>query len=282
MKSLKLQQLQVLSAKIRIDILKMIEKAGQGHIGGALSIVDVLSVLYGKQLQYNPKRPHDHTRDMVILSKGHAGAAWYSALANVGFFDKEVLMTLNIGGTRLPSHPDRNKIPGVDMTTGSLGQGISVAAGIAKGIKLQKNCRYVYVIVGDGEVNEGQCWEAFQFIAHYQLDNCIVIIDENKKQIDGETKDVINPFDLCKKMEAFGFSAMRVNGGNLEDIDAAITQAKATKNRPTCIVLDTIKGQGVPFYTAMVNNHSVKFSEDVKKGNQKAIKELETFIAEVQ
>lgn len=282
MEDLKLQELQILSANIRIDILKMIEKAGQGHIGGALSIVDVLSVIYGKQLQYNPKKPRDYTRDMVILSKGHAGAAWYSALANVGFFDKEVLMTLNIGGTSLPSHPDRNKIPGVDMTTGSLGQGISVAAGIAKGIKLQKSPRYVYVIVGDGEVNEGQCWEAFQFIAHYQLDNCIVIIDENKKQIDGATKDVLNPFDLRKKMEAFGFSAMRVNGGNLEDIDAAITQAKATKNRPTCIVLDTIKGQGVPFYTAMANNHSVKFSEEVKKGNQKAIKELEAFIAEVQ
>ncbi|MFV0393857.1 MAG: transketolase [Coprobacillaceae bacterium] len=207
-----LDALKKLSANIRIDILKMISHIGQGHIGGSLSIVEVLSVLYGNCMQHNPKRPNDENRDRLVLSKGHAGPALYSTLANVGYFDKEMLYTLNQGGTNLPSHPDKNKTPGVDMTTGSLGQGISVAAGIAKGLKMKKSNNYVYAIVGDGELNEGQCFEAFQFIAHYQLDNCIVFIDDNKKQLDGTTKETMNPFSIVDKMKPFGFHVKEVKG----------------------------------------------------------------------
>ena len=155
-------------------------------------------------------------------------------------------MTLNDGGTRLPSHPDRTKTPGVDMTTGSLGQGTSAAAGIATGLRMKESSRYVYMIVGDGELNEGQCWEAFQYVAHYKLNNCIVIIDDNKRQLDGYTKDVMNPFSIPDKMKAFGFDVQVVKGNDIEAIDAAIEQAKAVKDQAVCIVLDTIKGQGVP------------------------------------
>lgn len=199
MEKKQLQELKILSAKIRLNILEMLEKRGYGHLGGSLSIVELMSVLYGKQLKYNAKVPKWTERDMVVLSKGHAGPAWYSALAEVGFFDKKVLFTLNDGDTILPSHPDRLKTPGVDMTTGSLGQGTSVAAGIATGMKYNKSNQYVYLIVGDGELNEGQCWEAFQYIANYKLNNCIVIIDDNKRQLDGYTKDVMNPFDIAEK-----------------------------------------------------------------------------------
>ena len=279
----KRKELEILSANIRIDILKMIEKAKQGHIGGSLSIVELLAVLYGKQLRYDPKNPLDAMRDRVVLSKGHAGPALYSALANVGFFDKSMLVTLNEGGTDLPSHPDRNKTPGVDVTTGSLGQGTSVAAGMAKAMKMDQSDRYVYLIVGDGELNEGQCWEAFQFVAHYKLNNCLVFIDDNKMQIDGTTKAVMNPFDLIKKMEAFGFYSVRVKGDDLVAIDGAIEAAKQREDQPTCVVLDTVKGQGVPYYEEMgVANHSVKFTEEVVANNQKAIAALEAFIKEVQ
>ena len=165
----KLEELKLLSAKIRKDVLEMLEKRGYGHMGGSLSIVELMSVLYGKQLRYDAKNPDWEERDMVVLSKGHSGPAWYSVLAEKGFFDREWLFTLNDGGTKLPSHPDRLKTPGVDMTTGSLGQGTSAAAGIATGFKMNKTDQYVYLIVGDGELNEGQCWEAFQYIAHYKL-----------------------------------------------------------------------------------------------------------------
>lgn len=268
-----------LSAKIRRDILQMLEKRGYGHLGGSLSIVELMSVLYGKQLRYDPKRPDWEERDMVVLSKGHAGPAWYCALAEQGFFEKDWLYTLNDGGTRLPSHPDRQKTPGVDMTTGSLGQGTSAAAGIATGFRMKGSDQYVYLIVGDGELNEGQCWEAFQYIAHYELNHCIVIIDENKRQLDGTTKEVMNPFDLEEKMKAFGFHVQRVKGNDEEAIDAAIDQVKSITDQAVCIVLDSIKGAGVPYYEQMEGNHSVKFDNDeILQVNHKAIKDLEDLI----
>ncbi len=271
--------LKQLSAKIRRDILQMLEKRGYGHLGGSLSIVELMSVLYGKQLRYDPTRPDWEERDMVVLSKGHAGPAWYCALAEQGFFDKDWLYTLNDGGTRLPSHPDRQKTPGVDMTTGSLGQGTSAAAGIATGFRMKGSDQYVYLIVGDGELNEGQCWEAFQYIAHYKLNHCIVIIDENKRQLDGTTKEVMNPFDLEEKMKAFGFHVQRVKGNDEEAIDAAIDQAKSITDQAVCIVLDSIKGAGVPYYEQMEGNHSVKFDNDeILQVNHKAIKDLEDLI----
>lgn len=250
----------LLAAKIRRDVLSMLLDEGQGHLGGSLSIADLMGVLYGKELRYDAKNPHWEDRDRVVLSKGHAGPAWYAALAESGFFDRDVLYTLNDGGTMLPSHPDRLKVPGVDMTTGSLGQGTSTAAGMAYALRLKGSSSYVHLIVGDGELNEGQCWEAFQFIAHNRLNNCIVYIDDNKKQLDGYTKDVMNPFDLVEKMRAFGFHAVRVNGQDAEALDAAIQEAKAVQDSAVAIVLDTVKGAGVPFFEQMMGNHSVKFN----------------------
>lgn len=275
MEEVTLKKLEVLAANIRIDTIEAIRKVGAGHIGGSLSIVELLAVLYGKQLNYDPKNPQWEERDRVVLSKGHAGIAWYSALAEVGFFEKSWLMTLNEGGTRLPSHPDRKKTPGVDATTGSLGQGTSVAAGIATGLKMQKRNSYVYLIVGDGELNEGQCWEAFQYLAHFKLNNCIVIIDENKKQLDGTTKEILNPFDIEKKMQAFGFKTVKVKGDDMPAIDQAITECKTVEDQAVCIVLDSIKGQGVPFFEKMVANHSVKFdNEEILARTERILEDL--------
>lgn len=274
-----LAKLKILSAKIRLDVLKMLKHTGYGHLGGSLSIVELMSVLYGKCLRYDAARPDWDKRDMVVLSKGHCGPAWYSALANVGFFDKEELDTLNEGGTRLPSHPDRLKTPGVDMTSGSLGQGTSVAAGIASGFRMDHSQRYVYLICGDGELNEGQCWEAFQYLAHYRLHQCIVIIDENKKQLDGYTGEIMNPFSIAKKMEAFGFHVQSVKGDDEAAIAEAIAAVKQIQDQAVCIVLDTIKGQGVPYFEAMADNHSVKFdSEANSAAADQAIAELEAFV----
>ena len=273
------KELQVFAAQLRYDVLEMLEHRGYGHLGGSLSIVELMSVLYGKQLHVDPTQPKMDDRDMVVLSKGHAGPAWYCALAEKGFFDKEWLMTLNEGGTCLPSHPDRQKTPGVDMTTGSLGQGTSAAAGIATGMRMNGSKRYVYMIVGDGELNEGQCWESFQYIAHYKLNNCIVIIDDNKRQLDGYTKDVMNPFSIPEKMKAFGFDVQVVKGNDVKAIDEAIDRAKGIKDQAVCIVLDTIKGQGVPFFEEMTSNHSVKFNtEEIKDATHKAMAELKQFI----
>lgn len=268
-------ELERLAAKIRLDTLCSIKKMGQGHLGGSFSIVELLAVLYGKQLRVNPQDPQWADRDRLVLSKGHAGAALYSALANTGYFDRSWLWTINEGGTRLPSHPDRWKTPGVDATTGSLGQGTSMAAGIATGLRLAGKDNFVYLIVGDGELNEGQCWEAFQYIAHFKLNHCIVIIDDNKKQLDGPTKDILNPFDIQQKMTAFGFYTEKVPGADMQAIDEAIERCKAIEDQAVCIVLDSVKGQGVPFFEELDANHSVKFTTDeINQAAEAAIKEL--------
>lgn len=268
-------ELERLAAKIRLDTLCSIKKMGQGHLGGSFSIVELLAVLYGKQLRINPQDPQWADRDRLVLSKGHAGAALYSALANSGYFDWSWLWTINEGGTRLPSHPDRWKTPGVDATTGSLGQGTSMAAGIATGLRLAGKDNFVYLIVGDGELNEGQCWEAFQYIAHFKLNHCIVIIDDNKKQLDGPTKDILDPFDIQQKMTAFGFYTEKVPGADMQAIDEAIERCKAIEDQAVCIVLDSVKGQGVPFFEELDANHSVKFTTDeINQAAEAAIKEL--------
>lgn len=271
----KYRELEELAAKIRLDTLCSIKKMGQGHLGGSFSIVELLAVLYGKQLRINPQDPQWADRDRLVLSKGHAGAALYSALANTGYFDRSWLWTINEGGTRLPSHPDRWKTPGVDATTGSLGQGTSMAAGIATGLRLAGKDNFVYLIVGDGELNEGQCWEAFQYIAHFKLNHCIVIIDDNKKQLDGPTKDILDPFDIQQKMTAFGFYTEKVPGADMQAIDEAIERCKAIEDQAVCIVLDSVKGQGVPFFEELDANHSVKFTTDeINQAAEAAIKEL--------
>ena len=274
------KELELLAAKIRLDVIELLKHRGYGHLGGSMSIVELMAVLYGKVLHVDPADPQMEDRDMVVLSKGHSGPAWYSALAEKGFFPKEWLMTLNDGGTNLPSHPDRTKTPGVDMTTGSLGQGTSSAAGIALGQKLKGSKRYTYMIVGDGELNEGQCWEAFQFVAAKKLNNCIVIIDDNKRQLDGYTKDVLYPFDYVKKMEAFGFYTQKVKGDDIEAIAEAIENAHKHTDGANCIVLDSIKGQGVKYFEELKSNHSVKFNNDeINKAADDAMANLKEFIA---
>lgn len=274
-----LADLKLLSVKIRRDILQMLENVGSGHLGGSMSIVELMSLLYGRKLKYDPKNPTWEGRDRVVLSKGHAGPAWYAALAESGFFDRDMLFTLNQGGTNLPSHPDRTKTPGVDMTTGSLGQGCSTAAGIARALKLKKSDSYVYLIVGDGELNEGQCWEAFQFIAHNKLNNCIVIIDWNKRQLDGSCVEIMNPFDIAEKMRAFGFDTQRVNGQDMEALDVVIDKAKRVTDSAVCIVMDTVKGAGIPFFETYPGNHSVKFSvPEVKAASDEAIAKYDAII----
>lgn len=274
-----LNNLKVLSAKIRVEILKMLKWRTYGHLGGSMSIVELLSVLYGKHLKHDPLNPDCIDRDYLVLSKGHAGPALYSTLAIRGYFDKQLLYTLNEGGTRLPSHPDRNLTPGVDATTGSLGQGTSIAAGLGQALKIEKSNQYVYLIVGDGELNEGQCWEAFQFIAHNKLNNIIVFIDDNKRQLDGFTVDVMNPFDIQAKMQAFGFYTQKIKGNSEKAISQAIDEAKRVQDQAVCIVLDTIKGQGIDYFEELVDNHSVKFSEHENREADKAILKLEEFIS---
>ena len=261
MEQAELNRLDLLCKKVRRDILQMLEKAGSGHLGGSMSIVELMSVLYGKRMQHDPKNPRWEERDRVVLSKGHAGPAWYATLAETGYFDRDMLFTLNQGGTNLPSHPDRTKTPGVDMTTGSLGQGTSTAAGIATALRKKGSNRRVYLVVGDGELNEGQCWEAFQYLAHYKLDNCVVIIDWNKRQLDGRLEEVINPFNIADKMRAFGFTTFTVDGQDIAALDATLDEAEAVTDSAVCVVLDTVKGAGVPFFETYAGNHSVKFTD---------------------
>lgn len=277
------KELTLLAAKVRRDVVEMLLHRGYGHLGGSLSIVEVMAALYGKQLKHDPKNPKWEDRDRLVLSKGHAGPAWYSVLAERGFFDRDMLFTLNDGGTNLPSHPDRTKTPGVDMTTGSLGQGCSTAAGMATALKKKGSDAYTYLIVGDGELNEGQCWEAFQYIANYKLDNLIVFIDDNKRQLDGWTKDVMNPFDYVKKMESFGFYTIKVDGNDVVAVSDAIDQAKAHKGEAICIVLDTVKGKGVKYFEDMVMNHAPKFNTpEMKEAAQEAIDSLNAEIKELE
>jgi len=282
MTNLEAKHLKQQSARIRATLLKLMKAKGGGHIGGSLSIVETLSVLYGRQMRYDCNNPHWPDRDYLILSKGHAGPALYSALSVFNFFDESEIYTLNEGGTRFPSHPDRTKTPGVDATTGSLGQGISVAAGLGYALKLEGKDQYVYVIVGDGELNEGQCWEAFQFIANYRLNNVIVLIDDNKRQLDGYTKEVIEPFDIVEKMRSFGFITERVAGNDEVAISNAIDRAKAVSDSAVCIVLDTVKGQGVPYFENMKDNHSVKLKAEDNQAIDEMISQLEAIYKEAQ
>ena len=266
------------SAAIRLEAVKMLKWRRYGHLGGAMSIIELLSVLYNKQMKHDPKNPKWDERDYVVLSKGHAGPGLYATLAVQGYFDKEMLYTLNEGGTNLPSHPDRTKTPGVDATTGSLGQGTSVAAGLAYSIRMEQSSQKVYLIVGDGELNEGQCWEAFQFIAHNKLNEVIVIIDWNKKQLDGTLEQIMNPFSIAKKMEAFGFHVIECDGKDEEAISNAIDAAKEVKDSAVCIVMDTIKAQGVPYYYDRSDSHSPKFGGEADEALDAVIAELEAFI----
>ncbi|MBB3908139.1 MULTISPECIES: transketolase [Anoxybacillaceae] len=261
--------------QIRLWTLKQLYALGFGHYGGSLSIVEVLAVLYGKIMNISPQQMHDERRDRFILSKGHGGPALYATLAVKGFFSYDLLYTLNQTGTRIPSHPDRNLTPGVEMTTGSLGQGLSVAVGVALSQKLSDLPSYTYTIVGDGELNEGQCWEAIQFAAHHKLHRLFVFVDDNKKQLDGWTKEICDPIDFVEKFRSFGFWVRRVNGASLEEIEAAIQAGKQQTEKPVAIILDTIKGQGVPYLEQKEDNHHIRPSDEDRQAIEEAIYELE-------
>ena len=249
------KDLQRLALKIRIGILEELQARGFGHIGGSLSIADALAVLYGSVMRYDAKNPAWEERDKLVCSKGHAGPAVYATLAVEGFFPYEDLKTLNQPGTMLPSHCDRNKTPGIDMTTGSLGQGASLAVGMAMGDKLKGLDSRTFLIVGDGEADEGQVWEAEMFTAAKKVTNLTWLIDNNKKQLDGYTKDILEPFDFEEKFRAFGFEAITIDGNDVEQLYNALTREPIDK--PIAIILDTVKGKGIAEVENTMGNHSM-------------------------
>lgn len=256
-------ELKEICKDIRCEILNCIGSIGVGHVGGCLSVAEVLTVLYFKHMNINPSNPKMEGRDRLIMSKGHAGPAVYATLAVRGYFDRSELLTLNKNGTRLPSHCDMNKTIGVDMTAGSLGQGFSCAVGCALASKLKDDGATVYVILGDGESQEGQVWEAGMYASHKRLDNLIAFTDYNKLQIDGTLDEVCSLGDLKSKWQAFGFDVQEIDGHDIDAIDKAIQCAKAKKGMPHMIILDTIKGKGVDFIEAKkAGCHSMSISAD--------------------
>lgn len=243
------------SKEIRRNIIDEVYSAQSGHPGGSLSCSDILTVLYFNQMNINPKAPNDPNRDRFILSKGHACAALYAVLAERGYFDKEELKGFRKIGRLLQGHPDMKHIPGVDMTTGSLGQGLSVANGMALSSKIDKKGFRVYCLVGDGEIQEGQIWEAAMTSTHYKLDNLCLIVDNNNLQIDGKVTEVMNIYPLKEKFESFGFKVFEVDGNNIDELITVFQKAKVVKNRPTAIIAKTIKGKGVSFMENKVEWH---------------------------
>lgn len=244
-----------LGAEIRIETIKAITDAGFGHIGGSMSAADVLAVLYGGVMNIRPQSPGWENRDWFVLSKGHCGPVLYATLAIKGYFPKEILSTINRPGTSLPSHCDRQKTPGIDMTTGSLGQGFSAAVGIAFGNRAKGKQSYTYCVVGDGECQEGQIWEGAQFAAQHKLDRFITFIDANKKQLDGTLESINSPLDFSEKFRSFGWHAQNAVGYDVEGIYAAIEAAKEARGKPSVIVLHTYKGIGCNFAEREAFNH---------------------------
>ena len=266
------KEMDLLAIQIRKNILRTIASKGTGHVGGSLSIADTLAVLYGCVMNVDPSDPKKEDRDVIVISKGHSGPAMYAALASKGYFEENVLDTLNKNNTILPSHTDRLKTPGVDMTTGSLGQGASLAAGAALADRLNGKENYTYLILGDGELDEGQVWESALFVAHQRLTNLITFVDANGKQLDGTTDQVCSLGSIEKKFEAFGYHVISVeNGNDTQQIYDAVMEAQAEKTLPSVIVLHTIKGAGVKKYAEMENCHSTTVSKE----------DLEIFYAEL-
>ena len=245
------KQLQITACKVRMGVIDATHGAKAGHPGGSLSAADMFTYLYFKEMNIDPKNPKADNRDRFVLSKGHTAPGLYSALANRGFFPVEDLVTLRHIDSYLQGHPNMNTVPGVDMSTGSLGQGISCAAGMALGLKHQGNPARVYTLLGDGEIQEGQVWEACMLAAHYKLDNFCVIVDNNGLQIDGNVADVMSPYPIVDKLEAFGFKVVAIDGHDFDQIEAAFNTARQTKGQPTAIVMKTVKGKDVSF---MENN----------------------------
>ena len=252
----------ILAAKIRLDIVKMIGCDGQtGHLGGSCSSADILAALYGEKMRFDPKNPDWPGRDKFIYSKGHAAIAQYAAMAEVGYFPVEELMTLKVLGSRLQGHPDRTKLPGIEAGTGSLGQGLSIANGMALAMRLDKIDRKVYCVVGDGELNEGQIWEAAMAASRFKLGNIIAIIDHNKLQATGAIEDIFPYGPLAEKWRAFGWHTIEIDGHDMEQIFDAIDSA-ALQNCPVAIIANTIKGKGFPFAEGVPSFHNGMMTPD--------------------
>ena len=260
-----IDRLKNIAKQIRLDIIEEVYSAQSGHPGGALSVTDILTVLYFHEMNINPEKPDMENRDRLVLSKGHASAALYATLANRGFFDRENLKTFRKINSNLQGHPDKNKVPGVDMTTGSLGQGLSAANGMAIAGKLNNKDYRVYCILGDGEIEEGQIWEAAMAAAHYRLDNLCVIVDNNNLQIDGEISNVMNSYPIDEKFASFGFEVMNIDGHDIDEIIKAFEVAKNIKGKPVAIIAKTIKGKGVDFMENQAGWHGKAPNEEQYK-----------------
>ena len=248
-------ELQIMANEVRKNIVKSVHSAKAGHPGGSLSAADMYTFLYFEEMNIDPANPKKEDRDRFVLSKGHTAPGLYSTLANRGYFPVEDLKTLRKLGSYLQGHPCMQHIPGVDMSSGSLGQGISTAVGMALGAKMDNKDFRVYTLLGDGEIQEGQVWEAAMFAGHRQLDNLVVIVDNNGLQIDGAIDEVCSPYPIDKKFEAFNFHVINIDAHDFDAIRAALNEAKATKGMPTCIVMHSTKGKGVSFMEGKAGWH---------------------------
>lgn len=268
-----LHEIKIFAARIRLETVRQVGVRGFGHLGGALSVADVLAVLYGGVMRIDPQNPGWSQRDKLVMSKGHAGPSVYSALALLGYFPMEWLTTLNQPGTRLPSHCDRLLTPGVDMTTGSLGQGVSTAIGLALAQRMDGHGARTYLVVGDGECNEGQVWEGALFARQHRLDNLTMFVDNNRKQLDGTVEEIMDMGDIAAKFAAFGWNAQTIDGGDTAAILRAIESAHAVSGAPSCIVLSTVKGAKVSVIENIELNHHIPFEGELREA---AMRECET------
>ncbi len=272
-------ELAIFAGKVRKNALTAIYGAASGHPGGSLSVAEVITYLYCEVMSIDPKNPRWEDRDRLVLSKGHTCPALYSALAQKGFFPEEDLATFRKADSYLQGHPDMNKVPGIDMSTGSLGQGISVAGGMALAAKIDNKDYRVYSILGDGELEEGQVWEQAMFAAHYGLDNFTIFVDNNGLQIDGNITDVMNPTPIDKKFEAFGWNVVLADAHDFDSLESAVDAAKACKGKPTAVIMRSVKGKGVSFMENEAGWHGNAPSEE--QYNQ-AIAELDAKISELE
>ncbi|MBR2039758.1 MAG: transketolase [Clostridia bacterium] len=273
-----IKELQITACKARISIIEGVHAAKAGHPGGSLSCVDILTYLYYKELNVDPKNPDMENRDRFVLSKGHAAPALYAVLAEKGFFDKSIIKTLRQIGSILQGHPDMKKIPGVDMSTGSLGQGISCAVGMALSSKHFGSGFNVYTVLGDGEIEEGQVWEAAMFAGNKNLSNLTAFVDYNNLQIDGTVEEVNSPAPIDKKFEAFGWHTIIIDGHDFNQIEAALKEAK-TVDKPVCIIAKTVKGKGVSYMENAVNWHGAAPNDELAA---QALKELNEQLKELE
>ena len=273
------KQLMITACKVRMGVIEGTHAAKAGHPGGSLSAAGLFTYLYFKELNVDPQNPNMETRDRFVLSKGHTAPGLYSVLAQRGFFPESDLLTLRHIGSHLQGHPTLGKTPGIDMSTGSLGQGISAAAGMALVAKHTGNPCRVYTLLGDGEIQEGQPWEAMMFAHHYKLDNLCIIIDNNGLQIDGNIADVMSPYPIVDKLQAFGFEVAQIDGHSFEEMEAAFAKARETKGVPFAIVMKTVKGKGVSY---MENNSDWHGKAPNDAEYEQAMAELKAQLAEVE